>query len=233
MNKEQFFEELKKINITINENQYNQLLKYYEILIEENKKYNLTGITIKEDVFLKHFYDSLTLNMIIDINNQKICDIGSGAGFPGVVLKILFPNIIITLVDSSEKRCHFLKLLINELNLTNIEVVNKRAEEYTIDNNEKFDIITARAVSNLKELLEISISALKVNGHFIAMKSNIKEEINNIDNCLYCLACSIEEIKEFKLPYEQSIRTLVKIKKNKPTNKKFPRKYSIIKKNPL
>lgn len=233
MNKEKFIEELKKINININSLALEKLERYYEILIEENKKINLTGITLKEDVYLKHFYDSLTLYKITDLDNKKLCDIGSGAGFPGIVLKIIFPTLNVTLIDSLEKRCKFLNLIIDKLDLENVKVINDRAENYSSKIREEYDIVTARAVSNLKELLEISMPLVKVNGYFIGMKSNIENEINNIDNCLKELDSSIEEVREFTLPIEKSIRTLIKIKKYKKTNKKYPRNYSIIKKKPL
>ncbi len=233
MNKEKFIDELKKINIDITSMALDKLEKYYNILIEENKKINLTRIIEKEDVYLKHFYDSLTLNKIIDLNNKNLCDIGSGAGFPGIVLKIVFPNLSVTLIDSSEKRCRFLNLVIDKLELKNIKVVNNRAENYSMQVREEFDIVTARAVSNIKELLEISFPLVKVNGYFIAMKSNIENEIKNIDNCLKELNCCIEEIKEFTLPIEKSMRNLIKVKKSKTTNKKYPRNYSAIKNKPL
>ena len=182
MNKEEFLQSLNDINITLNNNQLQQLEEYYNILIEENKKYNLTSITNKEDVYLKHFYDSLTINKIINLTNQSLCDIGTGAGFPGIVLKIAFPDLEVTLVDSTEKKCKFLNIVISKLKLQNIKVINERAEIYSKNNREKYDIVTSRAVAPLKHLLEYSIPLVKIDGYYIAMKSNITEEIIGIEN---------------------------------------------------
>lgn len=234
MNLNKFKEELEKINIYITEKQLNALETYYKLLIEENKKYNLTNITEKEDVYLKHFYDSLTLNKIIDLKNvNSICDIGTGAGFPGMVIKILFPNIKVTLVDSLNKRVMFLKYVAEQLNLENIEIIHDRAEEFSIKNKEKFDCVTARAVSHLSSLLEYSVQCIKINGYFIAMKSNIDQELEESKNAIEKLNCSLEKIIEFQLPIENSKRTLLKIKKMGSTNNKYPRKFSEIKKNRL
>ncbi len=233
MNKETFIKELEKINIKITKNQLNQLDKYYNILITENAKYNLTNILDEEEVYLKHFYDSLTIVKGIELNNQYICDIGTGAGFPGIVLKIIYPNIKIDLIDATLKKCNFLNLVIKELSLKDINVINARAEEYAKENREKYDIVTSRAVANLKHLLEFGIPLLKVNGIFIAMKANIDEELNNIDNYYKKLSLSAEKIIKFKLPYENSNRTIYIIKKDKETNKIYPRQYSKIKKTDI
>lgn len=233
MNKEFFIEELKKINITLTNNQLEQLEKYYEMLVEYNKVMNLTGITDHDQVFLKHFYDSLTLSKIIDLTQEEtLCDIGTGAGFPGLVIKICFPNLKVVLLDSLNKRTKFLSDVINELKLDNIEVVHTRAEEYALKNRNKFDVTTARAVSHLSTLLEYSIPMTKQNKYFIALKANVDEEIKEIDNALKCLNTKIEEKIEFNLPIENSNRTIIKFKKLKD-NGKYPRKYSEIKKNRL
>lgn len=233
MNKELFIKEINKLNIEISDIQLEQLEIYYNLLIEENKKYNLTAITNKEDVYLKHFYDSLTITKIINLENQSLCDIGTGAGFPGIVLKIIFPKLKITLLDSTLKKCNFLKLVIDKLNLKDIEVINERAEIYSKRIREKYDIVTSRAVANLKHLLEYSIPLLKVNGYYIAMKSDIKEEIIGINN--YYKLLNIKEIDRisFNLPIENSLRTLIKYQKNSITDLKYPRKYSEIKKKNL
>ena len=182
MNKEQFLEELKKIDINISVDTLSKLDIYYHLLVEENKKYNLTAITKEKEVYLKHFYDSLTLSKIVKLNNQYLLDIGTGAGFPGLVLKIVFPELKIDLLDSTTKRCQFLQMVIDKLELKNINVINARAEEYAKENREKFDIVTSRAVAPLKHLLEYSIPLLKVNGNFISLKSNIDEELKNKTN---------------------------------------------------
>lgn len=230
----EFIEELKKINIEPTEEQLEQLNKYYELLIEYNKVMNLTGITEKDQVYLKHFYDSLTIIKVIDLNTEEtLCDIGTGAGFPGIVLKILFPNLKITLIDSLNKRIEFLKIVIKELNLKNIEALHERAEEYAIKNKEKFDVVTSRAVAPLNILLELSIPLLKINKYFISYKGNISREIIESKNALKQLDSIIEKIEEFELPKENSTRTIIKIKKLNKTNKKYPRKFSEIKKKPL
>lgn len=233
MNKELFIKELSKINININDKQLEQLEKYYEILVTENKKYNLTSITNKEDVYLKHFYDSATLSKIIALKDQSLCDIGTGAGFPGMVLKILFPNLKVTLVDATQKKCNFLELVIKELKLTNIEVINKRAEEFSKEIREKYDIVTSRAVAPLKHLLEYSIPLVKVNGTYIAMKSDITKELDGISNYEEKLSIKEENLINFNLPIENSLRTLISYKKLKITNSIYPRKYSEIKKKSL
>lgn len=233
MNKEQFIEELEKLDINISVDTLSKLEKYYTILVEENQKYNLTTITEKEQVYLKHFYDSLTIVKSIKLNNQYILDIGSGAGFPGLVLKIIFPNLKIDLLDSTNKKCLFLQKVINELNLEKINVINARAEEYTKTNREKYDIVTSRAVAPLKHLLEYSVPALKVDGYFISLKSNIEEELKNINNYYKKLYLSNEEIIKFKLPYEENNRTIYKIKKTNSTPNIYPRTYSQIKKKEI
>lgn len=229
-----FIEELKKLDIEPTKEQLEQLNKYYELLIEYNKVMNLTGITEKEEVYLKHFYDSLTIKRVIDLNKEEtLCDIGTGAGFPGIVLKILFPNLKITLIDSLNKRIEFLKIVIKELNLKDIEAIHARAEEYASSNIEKFDVVTSRAVAPLNILLEYGIPLLKINKYFIAYKSNISQEIIDSKNALEKLDSTVEKLDEFLLPIEQSKRTIIKIKKLSKTNKKYPRKNSEIKKKPL
>ena len=233
MNKEEFIKELEKLNIKITDNQLEQLDKYYHLLYLENKKYNLTAITDEPSVYLKHFYDSLTIVKTIELNNQYICDIGTGAGFPGMVLKIIFPNIKIDLLDATLKKCEFLSMIIKELKLSGINVINARAEEYSIKNREKYDIVTSRAVAPLKHLLEYSIPLLKIDGLFVALKSNIDNELININNYYQKLGLTDEEIIKFKLPYEDSLRTIYKIKKIKKTPLIYPRKYSQIKKKDI
>lgn len=233
MNKETFIKELKKMNITLTAEQLNQLEKYYEILIIENEKYNLTAITKKEDVYLKHFYDSLTLTKIIDLNNQSLCDIGTGAGFPGIVLKIVYPTLKVTLLDATEKKCKFLQKVIDNLELKDIEVINERAEIFSKVNREKYDIVTSRAVAPLKHLLEYSVPLVKINGYYIAMKGEITKEIENIDIYYKKLDIIKDKILTFQLPFEKSTRTLIRYQKLKETNQKYPRKYKEIKNKSL
>ncbi len=233
MNKEEFINELSKLNINLTNTQLEQLEKYYQILIEENKKYNLTSITNKEDVYLKHFYDSLTITKIINLSNQSLCDIGTGAGFPGLVLKIAFPDLKVTLIDATEKKCNFLKMVIAKLNLKEMEVINERAENFSKITREKYDIVTSRAVAPLKHLLEYSIPLVSVNGYYIAMKSDTTKEIDNIN--IYEKELNIKKIKEikFNLPKEESLRTLIMYQKTKITNHKYPRKYNEMKRKEI
>lgn len=234
MNKEKFIEELKKINIEVTEKQLEKLERYYELLVEWNEKINLTNIIEKEEVYLKHFYDSITITKIIDLmNEESLCDIGTGAGFPGMVIKIMFPNLNVTLVDSLNKRVEFLKIVKEELKLEQLEIIHSRAEDFSKNNVEKFDIVTARAVSHLSNILEFSVQSIKVNKYFVAMKANVEEELEESKSALNKLNLQIDSIKEFYLPIENSKRTLIKIKKIKSTDKKYPRKFSEIKKKKL
>ena len=234
MNKNEFIEELSKINITLSEEQLNKLEKYYELLVFWNEKINLTSITEKEEVYLKHFYDSLTLSKVINLDDNLIlCDIGTGAGFPGLVLKICFPKLNITLVDSLEKRIKFLNLVIDELDLENIKAIHTRAEDFAKENIEKFDIVTSRAVAKLNILNELSIPILKVGGYFLPMKANIDGELEQSSNSIKLLNSKLIDVIEFKLPKENSVRNIIKIEKIGITNTKYPRKFDKIKRNPL
>ena len=225
MNLDLFIKEIKKLGIELTSQQLEKLNQFYELLISWNQKMNLTRITEKEDVYLKHFYDSLTLSKVIDLNQDlTLCDVGSGAGFPGIVLKICFPNLKITLLDSLQKRVNYLNEIIKELDLKNIEAIHTRAEDYAKQNREKFDIVTARAVANLKILSELCIPMVKVNGLFIAMKANIEKEIENSTEILKKLDSKIEKIETFYLPIENSIRNIIMIQKQKPTNNLYPRR---------
>ena len=233
MNKDEFLKELKKINVELTNKQLDQLDNYYKLLIEWNSKMNLTRITEEKEVYLKHFYDSITLIQAINLNEKlEVCDIGTGAGFPGIVLKIVFPNLDITLVDALNKRIEFLNLVINELKLQNIEAIHARAEDFIRNNINKFDLITCRAVSKLNIISELCIPGIKINGYFIPMKANIDDEIKNID-FLNKLNSKLEKIVSFKLPIENSIRNLLVIKKIKDTDSIYPRNYDKIIKRPL
>ena len=228
MSKEEFLIKTKELGITITEEMLNKLDTYYHILKEENNKYNLTRIIEEDAVYLKHFYDSLTITEVININNQIICDIGSGAGFHGLVLAICFPNTKLTLIESNGKKCNFLNIVKDKLNLTNVTILNARAEEFSKNNREVFDIVTARAVAPLKHLLEYGIPLLKIGGYFITMKANVENEEVNITN--YYNKLNIKEVTRevFNLPKEDSIRTIIKYQKIKETDSNYPRRYSEI-----
>lgn len=234
MNINNFKSELLKIGIKISDSQLNQLNDYYNLLIEWNNKINLTGITNYEDVYLKHFYDSLTICRVIDLNKENnLADIGTGAGFPGLVLKIIFPQLKVDLIDSLGKRIIFLQDVVNKLNLQKVNIINVRAEEYAINHREQYDIVTARAVAPLNILSEYCLPLVKNRKYFISLKANCAEEISNISSVLEKLKGKIVLIDKFQLPIDGSNRTIIKIQKTDMTPKKYPRRFSEIKKKPL
>ena len=229
----EFIKYIEELGVICDDDKLNKLKKYYEMLVEYNKVMNLTGITEKKQVYLKHFYDSMTIVRAINLNDYNtLCDIGTGAGFPGLVIKIFYPHLSVTLVDSLNKRINFLSDVIKELGLTDIETVHARIEDYAHNNKDKFDIVTARAVAPLNILLEYAIPITKVSSYFIAMKGKTEDE-TTYNNALKVLNSEVKEIKEFKLPIENSDRTIYKIIKISKTNGKYPRKPSEIKKNEL
>ena len=233
MNKEEFIKEVSKLGIELTNEQLELLDKYYRLLTEENEKYNLTSITEEKDVYLKHFYDSLTISKVVNLSNQYLLDIGTGAGFPGMVLKIVFPDLTIDLLDSTTKKCQFLEKVIDSLGLKKINVLNYRAEDYAKNNREKYDIVTSRAVAPLKHLLEYSIPLLKIEGLFISLKGNIEEETINIDNYYRKLNLKDEKTISFNLPHDMGFRTIYSVIKDKKTNLIYPRSYSQIKKKDI
>ena len=209
MNKELFIEELSKLNVTLSKKQLEQLDKYYELLIEWNEKINLTRITEYEDVYLKHFYDSLTIAKVVDLSTkQTLCDVGTGAGFPGVVLKIVYPNLKITLVDSLQKRVNYLNEIVKELGLEDIHAIHSRGEDF----KETFDVVTARAVANIEKLVTYTMHLVNKNGIFVAMKGNIDEELTSQVEQKLSKKYKIEQIEKFLLPIENSNRSLIVIK---------------------
>lgn len=234
MNEHQFLEALKDLKINLTEKQMQQLNQYANELIEYNKHTNLTAIKEINDIYLKHFYDSLTITKVIPFDEKlNILDIGTGAGFPGLVLAICFPNYSLTLLDSNHKKIDFLNIMISNLDLKNVKTELSRSEEYTKNNREEFDIITSRAVAELRILLEISFPAIKTKGNFIAMKSNLKEELENSLGTIEVLKGKIISQEEFELPFEVGRRTLLKIQKLEETDLSFPRLYATILKKPL
>ena len=209
MNNNEFLEELKKINIELTKDQQSQLEKFYQLLIEWNKQINLTRITDKEDVYLKHFYDSLTIAKVIDLSKiDTLCDVGTGAGFPGIVLKIVYPNLKITLVDSLQKRINYLNQIIKELNLKDIKAIHTRGEDY----KETFDVVTSRAVANIETLVKYTMHLVNKKGIFIAMKGNIDNELTKPIEKKLSRKYKIIKIEKFQLPKENSERSLVVIK---------------------
>lgn len=232
MNREEFLTAVKELGICITDKQLEQLNEYYKALVEWNKKINLTSITDEKDVYLKHFYDSLTLFKEYDLTKDiSLCDVGTGAGFPGIVLKIVFPNLKITLVDSLQKRLNFLDYVIKLLGLKDVELVHERMEYYSKQNEEKFDIITSRAVAKVKILVEISFKALKISGHLILMKASFEEELSDAEKIIKDIGGKVVDVNTFKLPIENSQRALINIKKLRKTGEKYPRSIDKIKKS--
>ena len=232
MNIETFIKELEKLNIKPTEKNLEDLRIYKDLLTTYNQKFNLTAIKTEEEIYLKHFYDSLTLTKGISLDGiLKLLDIGTGAGFPGLVLKIFYPNLEITLLDSNHKKIMFLETVIKALNLTNVTCLNTRAESLSSEYRESFDIVTSRAVAQLRILSELSIPYLKVGGKFIAMKGLADEEIIESKEILTKLDSEIIETINFNLPIENSNRSLIVIEKKKETNKIYPRNYDKIVKN--
>ncbi len=226
---------LESINIVLSGTQKKQFYNYMNLLIEWNKKINLTAIIESEDIILKHFIDSLTVNKFIE-NESNIIDIGTGAGFPGIPLKIIKPEIEFELLDSLNKRINFLNEVINNLNLKNIKAIHARVEEFAKNkkNREKYNIVTSRAVANLNVLVEYMLPLAKLGGKCICMKGpNIKEEIEKSKNAIKILGGEIESIEEFTLPQSDIKRTIIIIRKIKETPIKYPRKPGIPSKDPI
>ncbi len=234
MTKEEFYEKIRIFNINITEEQKEQLEKYAKLLIAENKLYNLTAIVNLEDIYLKHFYDSLTILNSIDLKDVKnLLDIGSGAGFPGLVLKIFFPHLKVFLLDANNKKIKFLSKVINELHLKDVSLIYQRAETFAKNAYQKFDVVTNRAVASFDILLEISLPMVKKNGFYIALKGkNISELNENIEVIKYLGGEIIQKIN-FTLNDDYGERNIIKIQKIKNTDKKYPRNYEKILKCPL
>lgn len=208
---------------------------YMELLREWNEKINLTAITDEEGILVKHFFDSCSISEFVD-NNSKIIDVGTGAGFPGLPLKIVNDTLNLTLVDSLNKRINFLNEVKDKLGLKNVETVHGRAEDIGIDNKyrEKYDFAVSRAVAELRILVEYLLPLVKVGGKVIAMKGpNIDEEVKNAKKAVKLLGGEIERIESFRLGNTDNERTVIIIKKIKNTESKYPRKAGIPRKNPL
>lgn len=224
---------LKELNLDLSNDILNNLEIYADFLLDYNEHTNLTAIKTKEEVYLKHFYDSLTLTKLVSFTNEKLLDVGTGAGFPGLVLAIVFSNLEITLLDSNNKKTTFLQECVKKLSLSNVTIVNSRAEDYTKIHREEYDYVTSRAVAELRILLELNIPALKVHGKFLVMKGKTEEEIKNSQTTLALLNSKIVEEISFELIENKGHRTLLSIEKLKITEKKYPRTYDKIKKKEL
>ncbi len=214
----------------LTDKQQEQYYQYYELIKEYNQVMNLTGIDDLHGVYLKHYYDSLTICELITDDIKTIADLGSGAGFPGIVLAIYYPDKKFSLIEPLTKRCKFLQAVVDELGLENVEILNERAE----DIKDKYDMLTSRAVARLNILLELAMPLVKVGGVFIALKgSQGNLEVTEAKHALKELDSTLVSSKEVVLPFENSQRINLEIKKNKETKAKYPRNFGQIKKKPL
>ena len=231
-----FENKLNALSIMLTDIQKQQFDQFYELLVEWNKVMNLTGITEYDEVNEKHFIDSLSLVKAIDVNNvETVIDIGTGAGFPGIPLKIAFPHLKVVLLDSLNKRINFLNTVITELGLKEIKTIHGRAEDYAkqSDYREQFDLCVSRAVANLSTLSEYSLPYVRVGGLFIPYKSGeIDDEVRQAEKAIGILGGKLDEIIKFQLPGTEVNRSFVKINKAKNTGKKYPRKAGLPSKEP-
>jgi 16S rRNA (guanine527-N7)-methyltransferase len=221
---------LKTIELEVNENQYQQLYDYYKLLVSENEKYNLTNITDIDEVFEKHFFDSISIVRMLDLSDKSILDIGAGAGFPLLPVRIFKPDIKATLLDATLKKVNFINMVIKDLKLNNIEAVNGRAEEF----DKKYDVVVARALAPLNQLLELSCNSIKKGGHLIAMKgSNYKEELKNAEKAISLLGFELVNVEAINLKKTDIKHFNLLFKKVKQHDGFYPRNYAKISKQPL
>lgn len=233
MNKSEFKSLLSTHHIDLTALMEEQFATYLALLQQWNQVMNLTAITDESGVYEKHFYDSFGLAMALPLMNQSVCDVGSGAGFPSLPLKIAFPNLKVTLVDPLQKRMRFLEELIKALGVSDTHLVVSRAEDY-LQGREQFDIVTARAVASLPILLELCVPLVKVGGYFVAFKgSQGEEELNQSKQAMKKLHVVLDNTFSFMLPYEQSMRQLYLFKKVQANEKTYPRPFAQIKSHPL
>ena len=227
----------KQLGIDLSDRQVEQFMRYKELLQEWNEKMNLTAITEDREVMTKHFLDCMTINKALDMKNQKtVIDIGTGAGFPGLVIKIAFPHLEVTLVDALKKRLNFLEVVIEELELTGIKCIHSRAEDLGKNKayREGFDICASRAVANLAVLSEYTLPFVKVGGYLIALKGQkLDEELEQGQKAIEILGGKLEEVVHTGVPFTDLDHKIAKIKKVKPTATKYPRKAGEPTKSPL
>ncbi|MFG6113615.1 16S rRNA (guanine(527)-N(7))-methyltransferase RsmG [Halobacillus sp. MO56] len=237
MDKHTFLTKLKEQGIELNEQQQRQFQQYYEILVEWNEKMNLTAITDEEGVYLKHFYDSITAAFYHDFTKPlQICDVGAGAGFPSLPLKIVFPHLKVTIVDSLQKRITFLNHLAHELELSDVAFYHDRAENFGKNSKfrESYDIVMARAVARLSVLSELCLPLTQKGGLFIAMKGpNLSDELEDAQLAIRTVGGEVAQVHTFELPEENSERNIALIEKRRKTPKKYPRKAGVPNKTPI
>lgn len=237
MNEEQFYEALKEKGIELSTEQKQQFDTYFKTLVEWNEKMNLTAITDQPSVYLKHFYDSISAAFYVDFTKvTSLCDVGAGAGFPSIPIKICFPHLHITIVDSLNKRIQFLNHLSNELGLKNMNFVHSRAEDFgrNPQYREAFDLVTARAVARMSVLSELCVPLVKEGGQFVAMKAaSGEDELKDAKKALSVLGVKLNEEFNFVLPVEESDRVIFTFDKVKATPKKYPRKPGMPNKMPI
>lgn len=229
----EFIEKVKELGLEITNEKLKQLEIYANFLREYNEHTNLTAITDIEDIYMKHFYDSLTLTKVVDLNTCKdLLDFGTGAGFPGMVIKIFFPSLKVTLLDSNNKKIKFLTELKDKIHVNNLELINTRVELLRNERLNYYDIVTARAVTNMPVLTELAMPLVKKDKYFIAMKGSNTEEIKTSKNAISKMHGEIEEINTFLLSEESGMRNIIKIKKIKETTLDELRSYEKIIKKP-
>ena len=230
MTKKEFIQACLEENITLTDNQINQFETYKHILLEWNEKMNLTAITKEEEIWEKHFYDSIS--PFFGMKFQTLCDVGSGAGFPGIPVKIIYPQIELTLIEPLQKRCRFLEEVTKQLDLKKVNILSVRAEDFGKKNREVFDVVSARAVANLSILLELCVPLVKVNGYMVALKGkNGHLELESSSKAIEILDLELEKEESFDL--DQGSRINLYFRKMKKTSNKYPRAYGQIKKKPL
>ena len=237
MKPEEFYVHLADLGFPLTDRQKEQYERYFELLIEWNEKINLTAITDKDEVYLKHFYDSIApiLQGLIENQPIRLLDIGAGAGFPSLPMKILFPELDVTIIDSLNKRINFLHLLAEELGLSGVHFYHGRAEDFAQDKafRAQFDLVTARAVARMQVLSELTIPYLKVGGRLLALKaSNAPEELEKAKNALNILFSKVENNLQYELPNGDP-RYITVVEKKKETPNKYPRKAGMPNKRPL
>ena len=210
------------------------LMRYAELLVEKNKVMNLTAITEPHDIATLHFLDSVAMLTLADLKGKKMADVGTGAGFPGMPLRIVEPSLRLTLLDSLNKRIDFLKEVCEDLGLNDVECIHGRAEEFAASHREDYDVVTSRAVANLQMLSELCLPLVKVGGYFLSMKAvDSEQEVNDAKNAIKPLGGQIEKVVDYAIPGTDVQHRLIFIKKIKETPKKYPRAFAKIKKNPL